>query len=190
MREAIPGPFLINVIIEILPSSDLGEKSKFGGFLANQKEPGKEHHNSESTRLGDYPSPCLPTATIPKYYTFLDSKPVPSSEKLDRKSLRHLPATLTSQQLGISLDEISENLPPPSTNEKVHEAFLDTSEESTVVNDNFYHRGEDSISTIKILAAAQRINLQLRVAQIFDYRYLLLTNLTLTTAIESIPEAP
>ncbi|THV55724.1 hypothetical protein BGAL_0004g00470 [Botrytis galanthina] len=41
-----------------------------------------------------------------------------------------------------------------------------------------------------MVAAARENNLQLTVAQIFDYRYLPLANLTLTTTTESISEAP
>lgn len=68
--------------------------------------------------------------------------------------------------------------------------MLVTSEESIGVDDDVFHFGKDSISTIKMVAAARENNLQLTVAQIFDYRYLPLANLTLTITTESISEAP
>ncbi|KAF5870150.1 putative hc-toxin synthetase protein [Botrytis fragariae] len=162
------------------------------GEVESCKEWGKEFENSELTRLRDYLSTCLPTAMIPKHYISVDSIPVLSSGKMDRRSLRQLSPTLNSQQLGVSLDETSEKLPPTSTKEyklrKIWAALLDTGEESIGVNDNFFHLGGDSISAIKMVAAARKNNLQLTVAQIFDYP--LLADLALTTTTESISEAP
>lgn len=119
-------------------------------------------------RLGEVmPSYMIPSAFIP-----LDMVPMLSSDKVDRRRLRELGASLTREHIA-ALSSSSERRAPRTQHELQMQSLwarvLDLDANSISIDDNFMRVGGDSIKAMRLAALAKDEGLSLLVADILRH---------------------
>jgi amino acid adenylation domain-containing protein/non-ribosomal peptide synthase protein (TIGR01720 family) len=114
----------------------------------------------------------LPGHMIPSLYVPVQKLPLRSSGKLDRARLRLLVSNLSPEQLIDYSLSSNRKRAPASSVEKILQRLwaevLDISLELIGVDDSFFRTGGDSITAIKLSAAARQNGIPLTVATIFQ----------------------
>ncbi|KAJ5631637.1 amino acid adenylation [Penicillium longicatenatum] len=127
------------------------------------------------TRLKSQLTQLLPKYMIPALFVPLPFQPSTRTGKLDRRSLRSLGAGLSRSQVtefALGQSTVLKVLPQTELERSLHELWvnvLNIPPESISINDSFFQLGGESIAAIRLVAAAQRINLCLTVADIFNH---------------------
>lgn len=122
----------------------------------------------------------LPSYMVPSAYIPLTLMPVLSSKKFDRGALVRLGSSLSSSQLRQylidetgSVGDAPENAPgdietvEQATLAALWEGILDLTKDSVQLHDSFFELGGDSVSAIRVVAAARRSRLKLSVEDMF-----------------------
>ncbi|KAH7116165.1 hypothetical protein B0J11DRAFT_593923 [Dendryphion nanum] len=131
----------------------------------------------------------LPQYMIPSLFIPVTQLPKTSSRKVDRRRLREIGGSLSSQQL-VELRQSSQGLKRmPSTEiERVMQQSwaraLNLAPESISLDDNFFRLGGDSIVAMKLVSEAREVGIPLLAADIF--RHKTLAELSLQLRIQNI----
>ena len=135
-------------------------------------------------------SSMLPDYMVPSYFVALDTLPITSNGKVDRKALANI-------ELGAE-NRSQEYVAPETTDEKVLVEIWETvlMKDRVGLNDNFFSLGGHSLKAIQMVARIQKeFNVQIAIADIFTSPVLkdLLSKVTSSSrndfeAIEAIPE--
>lgn len=117
--------------------------------------------NIEDSGLRRHLAGSLPEYMIPSYFIHLDSIPLTSNGKVDRKTLP-IP--------GDSADLVEYEAPRNEVEEKLSDIWKEVlGVERVGINDNFFELAGDSIKAIQISAKAQKHQLQIKTQDIFVY---------------------
>jgi amino acid adenylation domain-containing protein/non-ribosomal peptide synthase protein (TIGR01720 family) len=115
----------------------------------------------------------LPVYMVPTAYFSLNTLPLNSSGKLDRRRLREIGSSFTLQQLveQRNASSLSENKRSPATEtervlQQIWARVLSIDAVSIGVDDSFLHLGGDSITAMQASAAARRFNMVISTADI------------------------
>lgn len=115
----------------------------------------------------------LPSYMVPTLYITLDKMPMTMSGKLYRAKLRQLASELSDPQIAeYSLTDAIKRVPSTQAEKMLQKLWAEVLgiEKSTIgANDSFFRLGGDSISAMRLAAAAHDMNLSLTVADIFRY---------------------
>ncbi|KAK3328127.1 hypothetical protein B0T19DRAFT_461502 [Cercophora scortea] len=120
----------------------------------------------------------LPTYMIPSVFLPLSFVPVTTSGKMNRKLLRQLGSSLSSDQIrGYLLDNGDGHKRAPETSMEIRlhglwATVLHIPPESIGLESNFLRLGGDSIAAMKLVSAAQDQGIALTVAIIFEHPHL------------------
>ncbi|KAK9772944.1 putative Nonribosomal peptide synthase [Seiridium cardinale] len=113
----------------------------------------------------------LPKHMAPSMYIPVDSLPLTTSGKLDRRRLQHHAERLTPQELSLSERKTQEiSRPKTQTEAKLQLAWaslLGMELELVDLDDNFFHLGGDSVIALRLVMAARDEQIRLTVADIF-----------------------
>ncbi|UKZ78669.1 NRPS [Trichoderma virens FT-333] len=170
----------------ILPAGD-GASPTLVAFLLMQEDfILEETANSNSYEDGDLRARVLRisatadgylTERLPKYmdpaiYFTLKEMPVNSSGKTDRRQLRAIGANFSTRELAEKLSGSSRNKRKPSTArelvlQEIWARILNIDAATIGADDSFFHLGGDSIGTMRLVAAARRVDIALSVAEVF-----------------------
>ena len=111
----------------------------------------------------------LPAYMVPSVFIPVSRVPLTTSGKTDRKALQQMAAKLSFDQLAAFRNLQTEHLPPSTRMEqRLHDlwkALLNIEEMG--VEDNFFQLGGDSITAMRLVAAARKQGLSLSVDKIF-----------------------
>nr|BAN91486.1 putative FR901379 nonribosomal peptide synthase like protein [Tolypocladium parasiticum] len=144
-------------------------------------------------------SDVLPSYMVPTFYLPLAQMPINGSNKLDRRAVQAVLAGLTPDTLQQYLPSSTNAIQAPETElgrrlQGLWADALGISVDSVGMNDNIFHLGGDSVTAMRIVAAAYSRELQLTVADIFQHPQLAdlvdaLSNrsLDLSTKVEENP---
>ena len=116
----------------------------------------------DTEKLKTYMAKFLPQYMIPKYIIQLKSLPKNQNGKIDKNALPEIKQSVKNEKTIIK--------PTSPTEEKIVEMFksvLDLEEIST--DDNFFERGGDSISAMRLQIEALRNNINITYGDIFKY---------------------
>ncbi|KAI4273878.1 MAG: hypothetical protein LQ337_004329 [Flavoplaca oasis] len=117
----------------------------------------------------------VPACMIPSAYIPLDCIPTTPSGKTDRRKLQTIAQGLSFQGVAaISSDSSLSEKRQPSTDVEIHlqslwAAVLDLEATDISATDNFLRIGGDSISAMRLVAAARKQALALSVAEVFQH---------------------
>lgn len=129
-------------------------------------------HEDWRARVQEHLSKCLSGALVPEYYVSVDSIPLLPSGKIDHKRLCSMPATLTAEQLGLSIEDGVEKIQPKSREEyrlrQIWATVFKVDEREIGTSDNFFNIGGDSVAAIKLVGEARKIGFDLTVMDIFN----------------------
>jgi len=117
-------------------------------------------------QLRDYLKEALPEYMVPTYFIPLESFPVTSSGKLDRKVLPVYEPTRS----GVSIEQAEEYIKPQTNTEKF---FVDIWKEILLIekigiNDNFFKLGGDSINVIQVISRVNKRGYSLTVRDLYQ----------------------
>lgn len=171
---------------EVIIPSDSGANPLLAVFLSigasNRDAPSNSNGSSsngiqvvaveESTR--EEMEARLPSYMVPSVYFSLPCLPMTATGKTDRKALRELAANFTSQQLAeLSDPDVKEKRAPATDKERrLHALFsrvLDIDTHLVGMDDSFFRLGGDSITSMRLVAAAREDGLSLTVANIMRH---------------------
>ena len=115
----------------------------------------------------------LPSYMVPSLYIILNRMPMTMSGKLYRAKLRQLASELSEPQVAeYSLTDAIKRAPSTQAEKLLQKLWAEVLgiEKSTIgANDSFFRLGGDSISAMRLAAAAHEIDLSLTVADIFRH---------------------
>ncbi|KAK4611887.1 Nonribosomal peptide synthetase TES [Fulvia fulva] len=128
----------------------------------------------------------VPKYMIPALFVPLESFPLSPTGKLDRRRLQAMPNELTQEQRNacsllpshdaLAADQsrscTEEEVRSPCTEEKLRSLWamaLNIDAESITTEDNFFHRGGDSLLAMKLVNAARRAGVSLSVADVWTW---------------------
>lgn len=118
----------------------------------------------------------LPSYMVPTLFFRLETLPLTSAGKVDRRKLRELASTSLSAQQLVELqrtanEEVkrSPSLPTETLLQKLWAQSLNVSTESIGLDDSFLGVGGDSIMAMKLVAASRKAGLALTVTDLFKY---------------------
>lgn len=115
----------------------------------------------------------LPSYMVPTLYITLDKMPMTMSGKLYRARLRQMASELSEPQIAeYSLTDAIKRAPSTQAEIMLQKLWAEVLgiEKSTIgANDSFFRLGGDSISAMRLAAAAHEMDLSLTVADIFRY---------------------
>ena len=206
VRRALFEAHPVHVVAELVPPGGLIKSTSLVVFVQFQEVESNEgqslvgtsEENSDTSdwkwpsSVQAYLSTRLSATFVPKYYVSVNCMPMLPSGKIDHKALRIMPSTLNAEQLGVSVDKKEEKAQPTSIKEyklrQIWATVLNMTEKNIGIHDNFFHIGGDSISAIKMVAAARRINFRLTVTGIFNSP--VLTDLSQVMTVEEKSVAP
>ena len=135
-----------------------------------------ENDNSDaaglSTWLKDSLARRLPAYMVPRVYMQMDMIPKNASGKIDRKAVRHfmmsegIQTADTKSQAAAKVGKVETDR--EAVVRKLWAAVLGVEAETIDRHDNFFDLGGDSISAMKVVAAAKMEALDIRVLSIFE----------------------
>lgn len=164
----------------------LGNDSLLMAFFT-MKTDGVEEPSNESKFLSTMPdvvqknlahiesviSERLPPYMVPSTYVPINRMPTTVSGKLDRKALRQMASTLSSEQLSLYGAAGAEMRAPETTMEKRLQALwaqcMNVAPDTIGAEANFFRLGGDSIVAMRLVAAARSENIVLEVGDIFRH---------------------
>ncbi|KAF2463679.1 acetyl-CoA synthetase-like protein [Lindgomyces ingoldianus] len=116
----------------------------------------------------------LPQYMVPSVFIPVANLPATSSRKIDRKRLREIGASFSSQQLAEMrlFSQGPKRLPSTQTEQMVQQLWgqaLQIEPQSISLDDSFFRLGGDSIMAMKLVGEARRIGMHLSVADIFRH---------------------
>ncbi|KAH7112490.1 hypothetical protein B0J11DRAFT_597847 [Dendryphion nanum] len=116
----------------------------------------------------------LPGYMVPAVFLLISQLPMTASDKVDRKSLREIGASISTKKLAEMRTEGQQNKRMPSTKaeqtlQQLWSRVLNIPLESIGLDDSFFHLGGDSIVAMKLVAEARKAGLGLVVADIFKH---------------------
>lgn len=116
----------------------------------------------------------IPAYIMPSAYVPIENIPVTSTGKIDRRKLRALGQQLTFESLmGTKLSLVAERRQPATAVEKALQglwsAVLGVSSSLISAEDNFLRIGGDSITAMRLVAAARKQRIFLTVTQVFQH---------------------
>lgn len=114
----------------------------------------------------------LPPRMVPSAYILLDSIPMTVTSKINRRQLRELGSSMTWSQIrDLQPGELHPKEPPETTMEKrlqqLWASILRLPSSQIGRQDSFLRIGGDSVSAMRLVAAARKLGLLLAVADIF-----------------------
>ena len=140
---------------------------------------------------------ALPKHMVPSMFIALESLPLTTSGKLDRRQLHALAKTMNENQISMYRLAASSGQEPSSHMEKIlarlWEQVLNLEKGSIGVDAQFFRMGGDSIAAIRLVSAARAEGITLSVAKIFQSATL--SDMAQTSAhsdedTNSLPNAP
>ncbi len=112
--------------------------------------------------LRDFLAPLLPEYMIPAHFIMLESIPITSNGKLDKKALPSTSSALTT-------DSVFEG-PRNEIEEQISAIWKEVLHKDQIgIHDNFFVLGGDSIKSVQIASRLLKHNLKMEVADIFEY---------------------
>lgn len=131
----------------------------------------------------------LPPHLIPTACIQVQSFPLNTSGKLDRKQLRALGSAFSFEQLAALNGNVEQKLPPSNSVERLLQKLLATVLRASVthigIDDNFFDLGGDSVSAMKLVGEARKKGLQMSVADIFRCPTIRLLSETAAASIDT-----
>lgn len=115
----------------------------------------------------------VPSYMIPGAYVFLQRMPMSATGKTDRKKLHEIGSSMTLEELtsfGNSCKEGGRRAPTSAIELRLQAAWactLQISPENLCLDDNFLRIGGDSILAVRLVSAARREGLSIKVSDIF-----------------------
>jgi amino acid adenylation domain-containing protein len=143
----------------VLAREDLSGEKRLAAYVVPQ--PGQ--HLTDNI-LRSYLKEKLPEHMLPSIFVWLESLPLTSSSKVDRRAL---PAPQRTRP------ELEETFTPPRTTvEKILVSIWAEvlGLEQVGIDDNFFSVGGDSILSIRVVTRARQAGLQLTMKQFFQYQ--------------------
>eukprot|EP01125_Pyxidicula_operculata_P018052 TRINITY_DN6394_c0_g2_i1.p1 TRINITY_DN6394_c0_g2~~TRINITY_DN6394_c0_g2_i1.p1 ORF type:complete len:4557 (+),score=1106.77 TRINITY_DN6394_c0_g2_i1:1-13671(+) len=126
----------------------------------------KNTHQITVNELRDHLSKSLPAFMVPSYFIKLDTFPLLSNGKLDRKAL----PPVSSKSSGGSSQSDSYVPPRNKLEHTLVQLFQESLKVSVVgIEDNFFEIGGDSIISISVVSKAKSQNILMTVKMLFDY---------------------
>jgi amino acid adenylation domain-containing protein len=115
---------------------------------------------------------CLPSYMLPTIYFILPCLPMTTTDKVDRRRLRELGDSYSIQQLADLRSQTQGEKRMPDTDiehrlQRLWAQVLNINLASISVDSSFFQLGGDSITAMKLVAEARKIDLQLSVADVF-----------------------
>ena len=121
-------------------------------------------------------SRVLPAYMIPTAFVLVDKMPITVTGKTDRKLLREMALSLRDQWISSRSSEFRENRELSTSMEFTLRGLwaqvLGVDAVSIGADEDFFRRGGDSITAMKLAAAARSLGLPLKVPDVFQYPYL------------------
>ncbi|EPE34341.1 Acetyl-CoA synthetase-like protein [Glarea lozoyensis ATCC 20868] len=119
-------------------------------------------------------SEVLPSYMVPTFYVPVAQMPVNASNKLDRRAVKAVLASLTPDALQQYLPGGTDTKQAPDTDlgrliQGLWADALGISTDTISMTDNIFHLGGDSVTAMRIVAAAYSHELQLTVTDIFQH---------------------
>lgn len=115
----------------------------------------------------------VPSYMVPSVFITMPKLPVSVSGRLDRKALQLYARQLPEQELALCSVPETTKCAPATPMEVVFQELWAKSLKATVTSigadDNFFRMGGDSITAMRLVIAAGRVNLALSVADIFQH---------------------
>ncbi|EKJ77415.1 hypothetical protein NXS19_010667 [Fusarium pseudograminearum] len=130
---------------------------------------------AQAARLGATPalSAALPVYMVPEMYIPVNSIPLTLSGKTDRRRLRELASTITTVQLEMINGVDDEKEQPRNERERLIQAtwaaVLQRKASTIGIHDHFFKIGGDSLSAMKVVAAARSRQLTINVGDILGH---------------------
>ncbi|KAI0005257.1 hypothetical protein F4779DRAFT_50368 [Xylariaceae sp. FL0662B] len=151
------------------------EQSKVHYLLANMEEQLRER---------------LPIFMIPAAYAVIDHIPMTATGKMDRKALRKLGESMTLDQL-VSRNRSERRKPATEMERRLQLLWADVlrrSPDTISIDDSFLQIGGDSITAMRLVAAAREQGLAIKVSDIFNQPrlYQLAPLLTVSLVVEEV----
>lgn len=131
--------------------------------------------SAQAARLGATPalSAALPAYMVPEIYIPINSIPLTMSGKTDRRRLRELAQTMTTVQLEMINGVDDEKEQPRNERERLMQAtwaaVLQRKASTIGIHDHFFKIGGDSLSAMKVVAAARSRQLTITVGNILGH---------------------
>lgn len=162
-------PQASQVVVEQIPADD--ETNTLIAFIAQGGDTNQEVNMSYSLR-NDLQQ-TLPSYMVPSLFIPISEVPLSTSGKSDRKKLRDMAGALSMSELIAMSATVDEGRRPSSVAEvaveKLWSAILDISGRRISAEDNFFNLGGDSVSAMRLVAAAWKVGYGLSVADIFNH---------------------
>lgn len=115
----------------------------------------------------------LPQYMVPGLFVPLPQLPKTSSLKVDRKKLREMGSSFTTERLAELLSSQGPKRQPSTkaeaTMQQLWACVLDVEESSVGLDDNFFRLGGDSMAAMKLIGEARKVGVQLSVADLFRH---------------------
>ena len=157
---------IIAAFCQVDGSDDMSSESHFGALLL-----------SISKDVGDKLASSLPSYMIPSVFFSISELPMTPTGKLDRKRLRLIGESFSSQE--ITEWKTAESGPkrqPTSELElqvqRIWAQVLSVDAETIGLDDSFFQLGGDSLAAMKVSAQARKAGIELAAADIFEHRQL------------------
>lgn len=168
-------------------------------FMVFKKSDGAENVDSQNASIRTIRERLerfLPLYMVPTLFAPLDQMPKTSSQKLDRRRLRAIGASLTAQQLmelQVSSQDPKEQ-PTTETERKMQQLWAQVLNIESVMiglDDSFFRLGGDSIAVMKLVTEARKVGLQMSSAILFHNPVLrVLANLQTIERAETVEDVP
>lgn len=183
VRECIP--WAKHIAAEVIQLGGEQGKAMLALFIMGKREETKQPSSSILASVGEAEllkmnedietsiSQRLPTSMIPSLYFGISEPPLTNSGKMDRKRLRDIGSILSTQQL-VELQTKTTGLKRQPHSEQEHQLrqlwaqVLGSNPNSIGVTDGFFRLGGDSITAMKLSAAARKMGITLTVADILS----------------------
>lgn len=177
-------PAVVNVVVEMVTPADMADspiliafilqetpsEGKVDGLLMPSSDLFREQAQITRTQLQDsIPKYMIPTAFLP-----LQSMPLVTSGKSDRRQLRSLATALTRQQLQCYSDVTSsQEKRKPSTAtalviQQLWSQILDVHRDEVGLDDSFFAIGGSSVTAMKLLGVARRMGLKFELGTLYS----------------------
>ncbi|KAI0849000.1 acetyl-CoA synthetase-like protein [Daldinia vernicosa] len=136
----------------------------------------------------------LPSYMVPSVFLPLESLPLTSTDKINRKLLRESAAVLSKEELEqYQPTTTARRIPLTDTEKFLHRCFcrvLRLEPDQVGAEDHFFHRGGDSLMAMELVAMARRDKYMLTVRDIFEHPQLSALACAIQSGVDEDDEAP
>ncbi|RFU74763.1 lysergyl peptide synthetase subunit 2 [Trichoderma arundinaceum] len=186
VKVAFPGSKA--VVAEVVTSVDPSRPSVLVAFIRYGADSGNLGRQADSSQVLAEPThsfhsriavaqsrleQVLPSYMIPSVFLPLASLPLTNTDKINRRLLRELVATLSREDLERYRPSTGANHAPKTTKEKLMRQYyaraLNLPLEQIRADDNFFQRGGDSLTAMKLVAMARKDKHKITVQNVFDH---------------------